>query len=109
MTTTLHKHSETRLAQWELIERALLALRWFALVIVFDLSFFDQSTEGVLVPALHLILIVGAYNLLVVLVRQHFRSQRGALGLRAMDTLVATLAVYLTGGVHSSFFILYYF
>lgn len=101
--------SDHRLPQADLIERAVLALRWFVLVIAFGLSFFDPATEGILVPALSLVVIVGAYDLLVLLLRQQLRSRRQALGLLALDTVLATAAVYLSGGVHSSFFVLYVF
>ncbi len=91
----------------EMIQRAAIAIRWLALVVAFDLSFFDLSTEGMMVPPLHMILMVGAFDLLVVLLRDRLHSRRAILFLLAIDTVVATLAVYLTGGVHSSFFVLY--
>ncbi len=103
------RQSDRPLPHPELIEQGVLALRWFALFIIFDLSFFDQSTEGVVVPSLRLIVILGAYNLLVLLLRQQLRSGRQVLNLLALDTVIATVAVYLTGGVHSSFFLLYVF
>lgn len=109
MAQTVNRQSEKHLPHPEQIERVVIALRWFALVIVFDLSFFDLSTEGVLVPSLHLILVVGAYNLLLLSLRDRLRARRRALNVLALDTVIATLAVYLTGGVHSSFFILYFY
>jgi K+-sensing histidine kinase KdpD len=107
MNNIVQQPSDKQLPRPELTRRAVLALRWLALVVVFDLSFFDLSTEGVMVPPLHIVLIVGAVNLLVVLLQDHLRSRRSILNLLAADLVITTLAVYLTGGVHSSFFVLY--
>ncbi len=101
--------SDQPLLRLDLIERAVLALRWFALFVVFDLSFFDQSPEGVFVPSIRVIVIVGAYYLLLLLLRDRLHSPRRVLNVLALDMVIATVAVYLTGGVHSSFFILYVF
>jgi K+-sensing histidine kinase KdpD len=90
------------------IERAILALRWLALVIVLILSFFDRSTEGVFVPTAYVVLAVAAYNLLIFFLRYPVSWLRRTLNVLALDTVVATAAVYLTGGFHSSFFIVYF-
>jgi len=91
-----------------IIERAILALRWLALVIVLILSFFDRSTEGVFVPTAHVVLVVAAYNLLTLFLRYPLSWLRRTLNVLALDAVVATAAVYLTGGFHSSFFIIYF-
>lgn len=104
---TVQQQAGSQLPRPEMIQRAAIAIRWLALVIAFDLSFFDLSTEGVMVPPLRIILLVGAVDLLVVLLRNHLRSRREILNLLVIDAIIATLAVYLTGGVHSSFFVLY--
>lgn len=93
----------------EKIDSVILGLRWLALALVFILSLFDRSSEGVLVPTLYLIPAVAGYNLLVFLLRYPFAWLRRLLNVLALDTIVATLAVYLTGGFHSSFFIIYFF
>ncbi len=107
MDEIVQQPRQKRLPQRELMRRGIIAIRWLALVVAFDLSFFDLSTEGVMVPPLRIILIVGAFDLLVVLLRDRLRARRAVFNLLAVDTVVATLAVYLTGGVHSSFFVLY--
>jgi signal transduction histidine kinase len=52
---------------------------------------------------------VVGYNGLLLLLIRYARWLRRPLNYLAVDTVVATLAVYLTGGHHSSFFILYVF
>ncbi len=109
MAQAVYQLSDKHLPHPEWIDRAVIAVRWFTLVVVFDLSFFDLSTEGVLVPTLHIIVVVGAYNLLILLLRNHLRSRRRVLNVLALDSVIATLAVYLTGGVHSAFFVLNFY
>lgn len=92
----------------EAIERVVLALRWLALPIVLILSFFDRSTEGVFVPTTYMVLAVAAYNLLTFFLRYPLGWLRRTLNVLTLDAVVATAAVYLTGGFHSSFFILYF-
>jgi signal transduction histidine kinase len=54
-------------------------------------------------------LVVAGYNGLHLLLMRYVRWLRRPLNYLAVDTVVATLAVYLTGGYHSSFFLLYVF
>ena len=85
----------------------LLTLRWVALVLVLVLAFFDHIKEGMLVSPFYAVVGVTVYNLALVFVRRYVHWLRRPLNFLALDTLVATLATYLTGGYHSSFFILY--
>jgi len=93
----------------ERIDSIILGLRWLALALVFVLSLFDHSLEGVLMPTLYVIPAVAGYNLLVFSLRYPLTWFRRLLNVLALDTIVATLAIYLTGGFHSSFFIIYFF
>jgi K+-sensing histidine kinase KdpD len=91
------------------IERPILLLRWLALLLVVILQWFDRSTAGVLFPVPQMALVmVGYYGALLLLMR-YVRWLQQPLNYLALDTVVATLAVYLTGGYHSSFFVLYVF
>ncbi|MEA3459102.1 MAG: ATP-binding protein [Chloroflexota bacterium] len=98
-----------RLPYLEKIDSIILGLRWLALVLVFVLSLFDRSSEGVLVPALYMILAMAGYNLLIFFLRYPFAWPRYLLNVLALDIIVATFAIYFTGGFHSSFFIIYFF
>jgi len=94
------------------IDRQILLLRWLALLVVIVLHWFDRSTTGVIFPVPEMTLVVVGYNLLLLLLMRCLPCQgvgwlRRPLNYLALDTVVATLAVYLTGGYHSSFFVLY--
>lgn len=91
------------------IERQILLLRWLALLLVLILHFFDRSSAGVLFPVPQMALVLVGYNGLLLLLMRYVRWLRRPLNYLAVDTIVATLAVYLTGGYHSSFFVLYVF
>jgi signal transduction histidine kinase len=91
------------------VERPMLLLRWLALLLVLVLQWFDRSTAGVFFPVPYMALVVGGYNGLLLLLMRYARWAQRPLNYLALDTLVATLAVYLTGGYHSSFFVLYVF
>jgi K+-sensing histidine kinase KdpD len=93
----------------EVIERPILLLRGLALLLVLILHLFDQSTAGVMVPVPQMVLVLVAYNGLLFLLMHHVRWLRRPLNYLAVDTVLATLSVYLTGGYHSSFFVLYVF
>jgi len=99
----------SRLFHFEGADRVIMPLRWVALGLVFLLSFFDPFAEGVLVPPSTVILGAIIYNLLIEGLGHVFPWPRLPLNILALDTLVATVAIYLTGGFHSSFFIVYYF
>jgi signal transduction histidine kinase len=88
-------------------ERQVLLLRGLALLIVVVLHWFDRSTEGVLFGVPQMALVVLAYNALLVLLMRYVRWLRRPLNYLALDAAITTLAVYLTGGYHSSFFVLY--
>jgi len=98
-----------RLPYLEKIDSIILGLRWLALALVFVLSLFDRSSEGVLVPALYMVLAMAGYNLLIFFLRYPFAWPRHLLNVLALDIIVATFAIYFTGGFHSSFFIIYFF
>ena len=87
----------------------IMSLRWLALGLVILLSFFDPFGEGVLVSTSTVILSAVLYNLLIECLGRLFPWPRLPLNVLALDTLVASVAIYLTGGFHSSFFIVYYF
>jgi signal transduction histidine kinase len=91
------------------IERPMLLLRWLALLLVLILQWFDRSTAGVFFPVPYMALVVAGYNGLLLLLMRYARWAQRPLNYLALDTLIATLAVYLTGGYHSSFFVLYVF
>ncbi len=98
-----------RLPHLTWVGQMLLILRWLALLLVLVLSIFDHLEGGLLVPPLYAVLGVAAYNLALLFVSRHVRWLRRPLNFLALDTIVATLATYLTGGYHSGFFILYLF
>lgn len=91
------------------VERPILVFRWLALLLVLVLHWFDRSTDGVLFPLPQMALVVVGYNGLLLLLMRYVRWLRRPLNYLAVDTVIATLAVYLTGGYHSSFFVLYVF
>ncbi len=91
------------------LERPILLLRWLALLLVLVLHLFDRSAAGVFFPVPQMVLVVAGYNGLLLLLMRYVRWLRGPFNYLAVDTVVATLAVYLTGGYHSSFFVLYVF
>lgn len=91
------------------IERPILLLRWLALLLVLILEWFDRSTAGVFFSVPYMALVVAGYNGLLLLLMRYARWAQRPLNYLALDTLIATLAVYLTGGYHSSFFVLYVF
>jgi signal transduction histidine kinase len=97
------------LSRLPVVERPILLLRWLALLLVLVLHWFDRSTAGVLIPLPYVVLAVAAYNGLLLLLMRHVRWLQQPLNYLALDTVVATIAVYLTGGYHSSFFVLYAF
>jgi len=91
------------------IDRQVLLLRWLALLLVLVLHLFDRSTAGVFFSVPSMALVVVGYNGLLLLLMRYVRWLRRPLNYLALDAVVATLAVYLTGGYHSSFFVLYVF
>lgn len=91
------------------VERPILVFRWLALLLVVVLNWFDRSLDGVLFPLPSMALVVVGYNGLLLLLMRWVPWLQRPLNYLAIDTLVATLAVYLTGGYHSSFFVLYVF
>jgi K+-sensing histidine kinase KdpD len=89
--------------------RQILLLRWLALLLVVALHWFDRSTEGVIFPVPQMAVVVVVYNGLLLLLMRFVPWLRRPLNYLAVDTVVATLTVFLTGGYHSSFFVLYIF
>ncbi|HOC20244.1 MAG TPA: ATP-binding protein [Anaerolineae bacterium] len=98
-----------RLSHLSWVGQMLLILRWLALLLVTVLSLFDYLDEGVLVSPFYVVIGVGTYNLVLLFASRRIRWLRRPLNFLALDTVVATLATYLTGGYHSGFFILYVF
>jgi signal transduction histidine kinase len=97
------------LAPREWINWLILGLRFLALTLAVILSFFDQSQAGVIVPIAHIALAALAYNVLLVLMARYVGWLRQTLNVLVVDTLITTIAVSLTGGYHSGFFIVYFF
>lgn len=97
------------LGHWPMLERPMLLLRGLALLLVLILHWFDRSTAGVLFPVPSMALVVVGYSGLLFLLMRFIRWLQHPLNYLALDTVIATLAVYVTGGYHSSFFILYVF
>jgi signal transduction histidine kinase len=91
------------------IERPIILLRWLALLLVLILHWFDRSTAGVFFPVPQMALVLVGCNGLLLLLMRYVRWLQRPLNYLAVDTFLATLAVYLTGGYHSSFFVLYVF
>jgi len=89
------------------IEHQILLLRWLGLLVVIVLHWFDRSTAGVILPVPEMTLVIVGYNLIVLLLMRYVAWLCRPLNYLALDTVVATLAVCLTGGYHSSFFVLY--
>jgi K+-sensing histidine kinase KdpD len=106
---TLSPASETWAPQMRLNERPILLLRGLALLLVLILYWFDRSTEGVIFAVPQMVLVMVGYHGLLFLLMRYVRWLRRPLNGLALDTVVATLCVYLTGGYHSSFFVLYVF
>ena len=98
-----------RLLRLPPLERPILLLRWLALLLLLVLHLFDRSTSGVLFPVPQMALVIVGYNGALLLLMRYVCWLRRPLNYLAVDTVVATLAVYLTGGYHSSFFVLYVF
>ena len=99
----------THLFQFKGRDAIFMGLRWLALLLVLVLSFFNPFTVGVLLPMSTVFPAVVVYNLLMQALGRLFVWPRRPLNLLALDTLVAAVAIYLTGGFHSSFFIIFYF
>jgi hypothetical protein len=97
------------LAPREWISWLILSLRFLALTLALILSFFDRSQEGVIVPITYVTLGAVAYNVILVVLARYVRWLRQTLNVLVLDTIVTTVAVYLTGGYHSGFFIIYFF
>lgn len=91
------------------IERVLLALRWVSLGMAIGLSFIDRAVEGILVSTFPLAGGIAVYFLAVTLLPALTRLPSRPILVLSLDTLVATVAVYLSGGYHSAFFVLYIF
>ncbi|NIN64115.1 MAG: GAF domain-containing protein [Anaerolineae bacterium] len=97
------------LAPREWISWLILSLRFLALTLALMLSFFDRSQEGVIVPITYVTLAAVAYNVILVVLARYVRWLRQTLNVLVLDTMVTTMAIYLTGGYHSGFFIIYFF
>jgi K+-sensing histidine kinase KdpD len=118
MAQEAKRHSQVRLEntkpepwarEWPFIARPILLLRGLALLLVLVLHLFDRSTAGVLLSVPPMVLILVGYSGLLLVIMYYVRWLRRPLNYLALDTVVTTLAVFLTGGYHSSFFVLYVF
>jgi K+-sensing histidine kinase KdpD len=106
---TLEGEPERWASELHLTERPILLLRGLALLLVLILHWFDRSTAGVVFAVPKMVLVLLGYTGLLFLLMHYVRWLRRPLNSLALDTVVATLCVYLTGGYHSSFFVLYVF
>jgi K+-sensing histidine kinase KdpD len=106
---TLEGKPERRTSEMSLTGRPILLLRGLALLLVLILHWFDRSTAGVIFAVPQMVLVLLGYSGLLVLLTRYVRWLRRPLNSLALDTVLATLCVYLTGGYHSSFFVLYVF
>lgn len=97
------------LAPREWISWLILSLRFLALALAVILSFLDRSQVGVMVPITHITLAAVAYNVILVALARYVKWLRQTLNVLVVDTVITTLCVYLTGGYHSGFFIIYFF
>ena len=104
-----HDEPERSVSGMSALERHILLLRFLALLLVLVLHLFDRSTAGVLVPVPQVALALLAYNGLIYILAHYVPWLRRPLNYLALDTVIATLAVYLTGGYHSSFYVLFVF
>jgi K+-sensing histidine kinase KdpD len=91
------------------VERQILLLRWLALLLALLLHFFDRSKAGLLFPLPQTVLVLVGYNGLLLILMRYVRWLRRPLNYLAVDTVAATAAVFVTGGYHSSLFVLYVF
>ncbi len=107
--TSAQSEASRYLAPREWISWLILSLRFLALTLALILSFFDRSQEGVIVPITYITLAAVAYNVILVVLARYVRWLRQTLNVLVLDTMVTTVAVYLTGGYHSGFFIIYFF
>jgi len=97
------------LAPREWISWLMLSLRFLALALAVILSFLDRSQVGVIVPITHITLAAVAYNVVLVVLARYVKWLRQTLNVLVGDTLFTTTCVYLTGGYHSGFCIVYFF
>jgi len=104
-----HQEPERPIPGMSALERHVLLLRFIALLLVLILHLFDRSTAGVLLPVPQMALILLAYNGLIYVLAHYVPWLRRPLNYLALDTVLTTLAVYLTGGYHSSFYVLFVF
>jgi K+-sensing histidine kinase KdpD len=107
--TSAQSEATRYLAPREWVSWLILSLRFLALTLALVLSFFDRSPEGVLVPFAYMTLAAVAYNVILVILARYVGWLRQTLNVLVLDTVVTTVAVYLTGGYHSGFFIIYFF
>jgi K+-sensing histidine kinase KdpD len=97
------------LAPREWISWLILSLRFLALTLAVLLSFLDRSQTGIIIPIRHVALAAVAYNVVLVVLARYVGWLRQTLNVLVIDTIITTIAVYLTGGYHSGFFIVYFF
>ena len=97
------------LAPREWISWLILSLRFLALTLAVLLSFLDRSQTGVIIPIAHVALAAVAYNVVLVVLARHVSWLRQTLNVLVFDTVFTSIAVFLTGGYHSGFFIVYFF
>ncbi len=84
----------------------LLVIRWLCLVLSLILASFDYSTAGVLLAPGYAAAIVAAWNLLLATAGRRVSWLQHPRNFLALDTLLAGVIVFVTGGYHSGFFIL---
>jgi signal transduction histidine kinase len=101
--------AEPWVSGWSMVERPILLLRALALLLVLILHLFDRSTAGVYFSVPSMVLVLLGINAFLLLLTRWVHWLRRPLNYLALDTFLTTLAIFLTGGYHSSFYVLYVF
>lgn len=84
------------------LDRLVVLLRWGAIGVIFTLAWLNPDTPTPVA------LLLAVYNLAVTLARGRLALLRAPLGLFALDVVVVSTVVLLTGGMNSLAYILYY-
>jgi len=80
----------------------MILLRWGAIGVIFTLAWLNPNAPT------HVAFLLAVYNLVVTLARGRLTLLRAPLSVFALDVIVVSAVVFLTGGVDSLAYILYY-
>jgi len=84
------------------LDRLMILLRWGAIGVIFTLAWLNPNAPT------HVAFLLAVYNLVVTLARGRLTLLRAPLSIFALDVIVVSAVVFLTGGVDSLAYILYY-